>query len=281
MKIIYRMFPLLTAVLMLLTSAVNAVFVGDVYKPEYISSTVGFETLTRSQGITNDGKSFIFSGKTSLEKTDLDCRKILAVNTDAIPAQLKENYSSKHIGGISCCEGIIYAGVEDSKEWKHPLVVLYDAETLEYTGEFHEISTDIQKRGIPWVSADGENGILYTGDSRNYDEIFKFDLHTFEYLGSITLSVPVEKIQGGEYYMGKLYVGTNDIKRAVYTVDVKTGEVEKLFDRISYEYRYIENFGGEGEDITVLPLDDGTYIHALNIGSLFIDSRVRHYKYKS
>ena len=101
-----------------------------------------------------------------------------------------------------------------------------------------------------------------------------------EYLGKLTCSEEVPKIQGGEYYNGKLYLGTNDITRAVYTVDCKTGEVEKLFDRIMYEYKLIDNLGGEGEGLTVLEMKDGTLIHTLQVGTLFIDSSLRHYSWK-
>ena len=36
--------------------------------------------------------------------------------------------------------------------------------------------------------------------------------------------------------------------------------------------------GGEGEGITVLEMEDGTLFHALDIGALFIDSNLRHYR---
>ena len=56
------------------------------------------------------------------------------------------------------------------------------------------------------------------------------------------------------------------------------GSVSKLFDRIQYQPKLIPNFGGEGEGLTVLPMSDGTFIHALDVGALFIDSNLRHYK---
>jgi hypothetical protein len=36
---------------------------------------------------------------------------------------------------------------------------------------------------------------------------------------------------------------------------------------------------GEGQDVTVYPMEDGTLIHALDIGALFMDSNLRHYKW--
>ncbi|MBR3767427.1 MAG: hypothetical protein IKL10_04195 [Clostridia bacterium] len=264
--------------LLFFTGSLNSIFNGDVASYESEHAVIGLETLTRSQDVTTDGEYFYFSGKGALEKTNLSCDKIIALNYNAIPDELKEKYNSQHIGGISYYDGIIYAALEDSKEWNYPIIALYDAETLEYTGTCFELPTTLQTRGVPWVAVDGENGVAYTGDSRNYTEIYKFSLSDFTYIETITLSSEVEKIQGAEIADGKLYAGTNDMKRAVFTIDLTTGEITKLFDRIAYEYKLIDNFGGEGEGLTLLPMEDGTYIHTLQLGALFVDSSLRHYK---
>ena len=75
-----------------------------------------------------------------------------------------------------------------------------------------------------------------------------------------------------------MYAATNNITRAVYKIDLDGGTVEKYLDRIMYEYKLIDNFGGEGEGITVLPIESGTVFHALDPGTMFIDSNFRHYK---
>ncbi len=273
-----RIFSLLFAIMLFFTGLLNDAFTGAAKEFESENSVIGLETLTRSQDVTTDGEYFYFSGKHALEKVNLDCNEIIALNENAITDELKEKYNSQHIGGISCYNGIIYAALEDSKEWQHPIIALYDAESLEYTGVCYELPTDLQTRGVPWVAVDGENGIAYTGDSRNYTEIYKFSLKDFSYIGTITLSEEVQKIQGAEIADGILYAGTNDMTRAVFTVDLETGEVTKLFDRIMYEYKFIDNFGGEGEGLTLLSMEDGTYIHTLQLGALFIDSSLRHYK---
>ncbi len=273
-----KVFSLFFAALLLLTGGLNKVFEGEVYSYESEHGVVGLETLTRSQDVTTDGEYFYFSGKHALEKVSLDCKEIIVLNHEAITPELEEKYNSQHIGGISYYNGIIYAALEDSKEWNHPIIALYDAQTLQYTGVCYELPTELQKRGVPWVAVDGENGFAYTGDSRNYTEIYKFSFEDFSYIETITLSAEAAKIQGGEIADGKLYVGTNDMTRAVFTVDLETGEVTKLFDRIMYEYKLIDNFGGEGEGLTLLEMKDGTYIHTLQLGALFIDSSLRHYK---
>lgn len=278
-SIIYKVFAVVFAALLTLTNGVNGFLNGDIYQYDSNSKVVGLESLERAQGVTTDGEYWYFSGKTSLVKIGFDNQTVYAYNYKALDGELSENYNSKHIGGISYYNGYIYASLEDSKQWQHPVIALYDAETLEYTGICHEVSSEILTRGIPWVAVDAENGFIYASHSKTVEEIHCFDLDTFEYVKSFAISDPIDAIQGGEVYNGKLYVGTNDSTRAVYTIDVKSGKVEKLFDRIMYQPKLIDNFGGEGEDLTVYPMEDGTLIHALDIGALFIDSNLRHYKW--
>ena len=278
-SIIYKVFAVVFAALLTLTNGVNGLLNGDIYPYDSNSKVVGLESLERAQGVTTDGEYWYFSGKTSLVKIGFDNQTVYAYNYKALDVELSDNYNSKHIGGISYYNGYIYASLEDSKQWQHPIIALYDAETLEYTGICHEVSSEILTRGIPWVAVDAENGFIYASHSKTVEEIHCFDLDTFEYVKSFAVSDPMDAIQGGEVYKGKLYVGTNDSTRAVYTIDVKSGKVEKLFDRIMYQPKLIDNFGGEGEDLTVYPMEDGTLIHALDIGALFIDSNLRHYKW--
>lgn len=278
-SIIYKVFAVVFAALLTLTNGVNGFLNGDIYPYDSNSKVVGLESLERAQGVTTDGEYWYFSGKSSLVKIGFDNQTVYAYNYKALDGELSENYNSKHIGGISYYDGYIYASLEDSKQWQHPVIALYDAETLEYTGICHEVSSEILTRGIPWVAVDAENGFIYASHSKTVEEIHCFDLDTFEYVKSFAVSDPMDAIQGGEVYKGKLYVGTNDSTRAVYTIDVKSGKVEKLFDRIMYQPKLIDNFGGEGEDLTVYPMEDGTLIHALDIGALFIDSNLRHYKW--
>ncbi len=275
----YKVFAVFIALLMTLSNGLNNFFNGDIYKYESNSKVIGLETLERAQGVTTDGEYWYFSGKTSLVKIGFDNQTVYACNYKALTDEIVEKYGSKHIGGISYYNGLIYASLEDSKAWNHPVIALYDAQTLEFTGEAHEMPNDILTRGIPWVAVDAANGLLYSSYSKTAEVIYCFSLKTIEYVGELKLSDSIDAIQGGEVYGGKLYVGSNDMTRAVYSIDVKTGKVEKLFDRIMYQWKWIDNFGGEGEDVTVYPMEDGTVIHALDVGALFIDSNLRHYKW--
>lgn len=273
-----RIVSMVFALLITFSNGINSFFNGDIYPYESNTKVIGLETLGRSQGVTTDGESWIFSGKNSLTRVSLDGKKILAVNFS--PFKGLEEYGVDHIGGISYYNGFVYASMEDSKVWNSPSVAVFDAKTLKFTGEFNLFDKEILYRGCPWVCCDAENGLLYAANSRNTTEIFGFDIKTFELVKTIPLSVEHKAIQGAEMYEGYMYAATNDATRAVYKINIQTGESQKYFDRIMYEPKLIDNFGGEGEDITVLKMEDGTLFHTLDIGALFIDSNLRHYKEK-
>ena len=273
----------LIGLLTVLSGWANAQTEGNVYPYASVDRAVGIDALERSQGVTTDGTAWIYSGKSSLVKISFDNETVLAINKKAIPKDLSKQFGSKHIGGISCCGGFVYAAIEDSKVWAHPVVALYSADTLEYTGKFVELlgkdsgSEQALTHGVPWVACDPDVGVFYVAQCDDAQKLFAYDLDTLEYVRTIALATPVDEIQGGEMYKGYLYVATNDDARAVYRINVARGTVEHYFDRILAHSDVIANFGGEGEDITVLPMEDGTLFHALNIGALFVDANLRHY----
>lgn len=272
-----RLFAPILCALIAFTGGLNTIFNGNVAEFESLGAVVGLETLVRAQGVTADGDCLIYSGKSALERVSKDNKTVLAINTKAIPDELAA-LGIKHIGGISVYNGTLYAALEDSKVWKHPIIALYDAETLEFTGIYYELSPELHTHGVPWVAVDGEKGIVYAADWNNTNGVFMYDLKTMEYLGVFSYADEVTKVQGGEVYNGKLYLGTNDITRAVYSVELATGKVEKLFDRIAYEYKYIDNFGGEGEDLTIAEFNGEMMICTLQIGVTFTDATLRGYK---
>ena len=273
----------LLGVLTVVCGAVNRLFAGDVYRPVRVDRVVGLEALERSQGVTTDGTAWIFSGKHSLVKIAFDNETVLAMQKQAIPDELAAQYGSAHIGGISFADGFVYVAIEDSKIWQNPIVALFDGDTLDFTGRYVLLpgkdsgSDHALTHGVPWVACDAESGLFYVAECNDADALFAYDLITLEYVKTIPLQTAVDEIQGAEMYRGKLYAATNDATRAVYEIDLAGGKVEKVFDRILYQPKQIDNFGGEGEDITVLPMDDGTVFHALSIGALFIDANLYHY----
>ncbi len=225
----------------------------------------------RSQGVANDGEGYIFSSRWGLLRTGLDGVTREAVNAFAIPKELKDKYGLAHIGGISCYGGRVYAGVEDSKVWKSPVIMVFDAKTLKYDGSFYLLDPAIHTRGLPWVAVD-TNGILCAADhSINATTLYFYDTkQNMKPVGSIALTETVERIQGADFYDGILYAATNNATQAIYAIHPQTGAVKKCFDRNLTK-------GSEGEGLTALKTPNGAVLHALDMGPLFINANFRHY----
>ena len=260
--------------LSMLTLGIDALSAGKRYPEVSKDNVLLIGAAERSQDITTDGKYYYFSSKWGLTKTELDGTTRVKSNPLAIPQELKDKYGLAHIGGISYskADNCIYAGLEDSKVWEYPTVVVYDADTLRYTGRYYVLDKTVHTRGLPWVTVDNERGLLITLDhSKNAEKLIFYDIKAdMEPVRAVELSQTVHSIQGAEMYKGKLYAATNDDTQAVYEIDPDTGEAEKYFDRNLTK-------GSEGEGITVLETADGAVFHAVDMGPLFINAFIRHY----
>lgn len=204
-----------------------------------------------SQGVTNDGEYFYFSGTKNLGKADMETGEIFLIMTNAIPDELAEK-GCNHIGGLSYYNGYIYAALEDGPDYLHPFIALYDAETLEYSGIYYELPQNLHLEGVPWCAIDVERNCLYTAEWSNASVLNVFDLKSMELVKTIALSEKIDRIQGAEMFDGKLYMSCdeeNDKKR-VFSVNVETGLVEEVFAR---------NIGAgfEAEGLTVYADENG------------------------
>ena len=212
-----------------------------------------------SQGVTNDGEYYYFSGNKYLGKADIETGEMIRTNIYAIPKVLQDK-GCNHIGGLSYHNGYVYAAIEDGPDYNNSFIALYDAETLKFTGKYYELPHELHLEGVPWCEVDEENGYLYTAEWSNAVVLNVFDLETLEFVKTIPLSEPVDRIQGAALYDGKLYLSCdeeNDSKRILSLV--KTGEVETAFAR---------NVGKvfEAEDITITVDEQGPVLHVLDRG---------------
>ena len=204
-----------------------------------------YDYYMSNQGVTNDGEYFYFSGKKNLAKADMQTGEIFRINTLPIPKELQA-LGCDHIGGLSYYNGMIYAALEDGPDYLHPYIVLYDAETLAYTGRYYALPQELHLEGVPWCAIDAERNVLYTAEWSNATVLNVFRLDDMQLLKTLPLSEPIDRMQGGEVFGGKLYLSCdeeNDQKR-IFSVDVETGDVQAAFSR---------NVGKacEAEDMTV------------------------------
>lgn len=214
-----------------------------------------------SQGVTNDGEYFYFSGNERLGKADMEKGEIFLINANPIPKELKDK-GCNHIGGLSYYNGYIYAAVEDGPDYLNSFIVLYDAETLEFTGTYYELPHELHLEGVPWCAVDVERNYLYTAEWTNATVLNVFSLDDMSLVKTIPLSEPIDRIQGAEMFNGKLYMSCdelNDMKR-IFTLDVETGKVEVCFTRNIgevFEAEGLTVFADENGEPIICVLDRG------------------------
>lgn len=238
----------------------------------YHTNIVGIGAYFRSQGMTCDEEgNLYFSSKTTLYKTEADGRSFVAANYAAIPEELKD-LGIKHIGGLSYADGFIYAGLEDSKVWDHPIVGVFDADTLEIV-KWYELDDEIHTRGLPWVTVDPTSNLLYAFDhSKQPTAILIYDIaNDMALVNRVELEQMIPSIQGGEFLNGTLYVATNDETQSIYAVNVNDGSSQKILDRGL-------TGGSEGEGMTFVEKDCKVYLLAMDMGPLFINANLRWYE---
>ena len=231
-------------------------------------------SLYSGQGLCSDGEYFYTSGSltavnfTGLAKFDRDM-KCIKTKGSSVPEEFHEKYGSDHIGGIDCAGGFIYAPVEGKikgEGYLYNFILLYDCETLEYTGRYYDLTSDYLDDGIPWCAVDRENGFLYTSKFDPVGEILQYDLNTMNFIKAIPLSEEIRRVQGGSVYEGILYL-SYDCKESggrevIYSVDPVSGSVDTVFERS------MPNYDNEAEDICVYPMPDGSLYHTLDYDKL-------------
>ncbi len=231
------------------------------------------QALMMGQGITTDGEYYYTSGalagigftvlaKFTTEDMELVCSKI-----NPLP-DVCEDRKNDHIGGISWYDGKIYASVEGPDEG-FPCIVVFDAETLECTGEVYDLPYEIYDDGVPWCAVDKETGYLYASKWSDAETVYCYDVNNEM---ALVREIPlkglgiIDRIQGGEFYDGSLYL-SSDVKdngnfKNILKLDVETGEVSLFAER---------NVGGENveaEGLTFLETADGAVMHVLDYNKI-------------
>lgn len=239
-------------------------------------------SMFSGQGLCYDGEYFYTSGSltginhTGLAKFD-ENMKCIERKSNAVPKEFYEKYGSNHIGGIDCANGYIYAPVEgdiDGEGYLYNFILLYDCETLEYTGKYYDLTSDRLTDGIPWCAVDRENSYLYTSKFDGVTEILQYDLETMEFIKAIPIEEELNRLQGGSVYEGILYLSydvSDSTTEQVIAVDLADGSVEVKFTRS------LPNYDNEAEDICVYPMPDGSLFHLIDYDKL-INTNVYHYK---
>lgn len=227
------------------------------------------QALLMGQGITTDGEYFYTSGSlaavniTALAKLTVNGMKTVKTNNNPLPEACRKR-GNNHIGGISYYNGKIYAPVEGGEE-VYACIVVYDAETLQPTGEIYDLPNELYPDGVPWCAVDKETGYLYASVWDDAKVIRVYDVNdSMKHVRDIELTGIgiIDRIQGGEFYNGTLYL-SYDIKhngniKKIMSVDIETGEVKLVAERD------VGSENVEAEGMTFTEGEDGPVLHVLD-----------------
>jgi hypothetical protein len=224
------------------------------------------DALQRSQGLVFDTatQSVDFSWQLGLQRTSADYASVLANKALAIPRPIRK-LGGNHIGSIDYHAGKIYAPIEDGPAYVHPVIALFDAETLAYTGTSYPLPADLQNDGVPWVAIDEPRGLVYVAKWDPVDVLNVFDLATFAFVKQIPLDPIPVRIQGGKVWNGAFYASADDGARTVYRIDLDTGHVTELFHMVDLPGVNPADPLLEAEGLAFYPAPDGSTMHVILI----------------
>lgn len=190
------------------------------------------QSALRRQGLASDEEQrFYFSSFHSLVRVpSVYSEEVDALNLFAISPELK-SLGDNHIGGIDYFNGTLYAPIEDGPEFQHPVVAMYDAQSLKSI-RVELLSPVEQPDGLPWLCLDPPRGVLYSSKYSNASKVNAYSLETFQFAYSVPLAESVDSIQGGKMYNGSLYLtasrtGVSDAF-SVYKVDLQASSVTEV-----------------------------------------------------
>lgn len=181
--------------------------------------------LSRSQGITSDGRQWFFSWQYGLERAnDTYATSQLA----GIPPSLLSQ-GLNHIGDIDYANGVIYAAIDDTSNYRNPTIALFNASDLSYTGQSYKLTMPQTKDIASWVAVDAAHGLGYGKEWASSANINVYNLSDWSFSHSISLQQPLERIQGAKLRGDWLYLSSDNATKSVYRASLLDGSVEELF----------------------------------------------------
>ena len=182
------------------------------------------DSAVRSQGVATDGASWFFSWRLGLSHTTLDYA-VLQSRTSAIPTALLVQYGDDHIGDIDVHDRELIVPLEDSKNFEHPRVAFYDADSLSFRSSVG-LDRALQPDGVPWVAV--WDGWLVTS---RWNPVV--ELHLWDMTGSFSRSIPLRpaqgRLQGLKTRAGMAYATRDSDPKTVIKINLETGTVIELF----------------------------------------------------
>ncbi|MEU6927426.1 hypothetical protein [Streptomyces sp. NPDC046631] len=236
----------------------------------------GLNALERGQGVATDGTYFYYAGPGGMVKATVTNDSEVASSVAPIPGEMRGTYGSDHIGDVEYYGGYVIAPIEDGdSDYQHPLLALYNASDLSYTGRYVQLPLAQMPGGVPWVVVDAAAGLVYTSPwdqdaAQGTNKLVAYSLNdllnlpagsTLPVVKTVTLSQPLSRIQGAAMWQGKLYASVDDSAKSVHSIDINSGQV-------AYEFHQDVESGDEVQGIAAWDFGpSGGQLHIVNVGS--------------
>ncbi|MFD7497435.1 hypothetical protein ACFV8T_34645 [Streptomyces sp. NPDC059832] len=236
----------------------------------------GLNALERGQGVATDGSYFYYAGPGGMVKATVANDSEVASSVAPIPWELSRTYGSDHIGDVEYYGGYVIAPIEDGgSDYQHPLLALYNASDLSYTGRYVQLPLAQMPGGVPWVAVDAAAGLVYTSPwdqdaAQGTNKLVAYSLNdllnlpagsTLPVVRTVTLSQPLSRIQGAAMWQGRLYASVDDSAKSVHSIDISSGQV-------AYEFPQDVESGDEVQGIAAWDFGpSGGQLHIVNVGS--------------
>jgi Ca2+-binding RTX toxin-like protein len=138
-----------------------------------------------------------------------------------------------HIGDIDYYNGKLYISLDsEASDYQNGHVAVLNASDLSYSGELYELLGDPTNQHddvASWVAVDGENGVGYGKEWQDGNTINVYNLDDWSFQGTLEMDQSLKKIQGAKVLDGMMYMAAHNDTRSVYSLNLTTGHVEKLF----------------------------------------------------
>ncbi|MDY0745577.1 PEPxxWA-CTERM sorting domain-containing protein [Paucibacter sp. R3-3] len=225
--------------------AAIAVMAGNALAETWVQTGVdrftGSAASAKGQGLVWTGSSWIFSSSNGLERTDAAFNRVQNVNP-AIPAELFNPSAAapkglNHIGDLDVAGNTLYIALDSSTadqpgggKYNTPVIALYDATTLTYTGQSYALTAPGGVQDIAsWVAVDAAAGLGYGMAYDNATQLSVYNLADWSFKEYVPLSHNLDQVQGGKLFGDWMYMSSDGAEKEIYRTNVKTGAVEDLF----------------------------------------------------
>ena len=219
----------------------------------------------RSQGAVWDGKHWFFSWHYGLERAGADFHTMQRNSNlwkkSGIPAEIAA-HGGNHIGDIDQFDGKLYVPIEDAPDYHRPVIAVFDAASLAWTGVAFPLQAAYLSRGVPWVVVDGPGNLTCTAEWESATRLNVHRLSDFGSLGYLQLQKPVDRLQGAKVSGAYLYAASDNASKSIYRLSRSDGTVEEILQLGSYHDLH-DGQEHEVEGLGVVEDASGNHLHVL------------------